>query len=69
MVARSACSNEIALTETVEQWSAEEAQRIVRIAHCMPEHMRADYIAQSMVEAIGELLAQSDRYDDRVLKG
>ena len=44
------------MTNTTEEWSAKEARRIVRMAQCMPETMRGQYIAQRMAEAIVEFV-------------
>ena len=39
------------MAETREEWSAKEARRISRLAMCVPEPMRAEYIAHMMVNA------------------
>ena len=44
------------MAETREQWSAKEAKRISRIAMCVPESERAEFIAHMMVNALCELM-------------
>ena len=44
------------MIETVQEWSVSEARRIALVAQCIPEDMRGEYIAQSMVEAISEFV-------------
>lgn len=54
----SACvGDNFGMTDPIEEWSAKEARRIARVARCMPETMREQYIAQRMVEAIVEFVA------------
>jgi hypothetical protein len=43
------------MAATLEEWSAKEAGRIARIALCVPEAMRGEYIALKMVEALCRL--------------
>jgi hypothetical protein len=40
------------MAATIEEWSNKEARRIARIALCVPEPLRGEYIARKMVEAI-----------------
>lgn len=40
------------MTNTIEEWSAKEADRIVRLTRSMPEDMQAEYLAQKMLEAL-----------------
>lgn len=49
------------MADTREEWSAKEATRISRIAMCVPETLRGEYIAQMMVEALCRLTETATR--------
>lgn len=51
------------MAETAEEWSAKEAGRIARIALCVPESMRAEFIARKMVEALQARALDRSRKD------
>ncbi len=43
----------------IHAWSAKEVARIARIALCVPEGLRGEYIAREMAETLAEFATQA----------